>query len=67
VSGVLIERVSCCTTNPYGRTAAEQAEIAYHVQTVEPLLRKTATIELDGQASVSELADAVEGLIGSTP
>jgi len=60
---ILIERVSSRTTNPYGRTAAEQAEIAYYVQAVEPLLRKTATIELDGQASISELAGAVEGLI----
>ena len=53
---VLIERVSARTTNPYGQTAGEQAEIAQYVQTVEPLLRKTATIELDGQASVNELA-----------
>jgi len=60
---ILIERVSSRTTNPYGRTAAEQAEIAYYVQTVEPLLRKTATIELDGQTSISELADAVAELI----
>jgi len=60
---ILIERVSSRTTNPYGRTADEQAEIAQYVQTVEPLLRRTATIELDGRASVNELAGAVENLI----
>jgi shikimate kinase len=60
---VLIERVSSRTTNPYGRTAAEQAEIERYVQTVEPLLRKTATLELDGQDSVNELARRVEDLI----
>jgi shikimate kinase len=59
---VLIERVSSRTTNSYGQTADEQAEIAHYVQTVEPLLRRTATTELDGQASVSELAAAVEEL-----
>jgi shikimate kinase len=59
---VLIQRVSSRTTNSYGQTADEQAEIAQYVQTVEPLLRKTATTELDGQASVSELAAAVEEL-----
>lgn len=59
---ILIERVSSRTTNPYGQAADEQAEIAQYVQTVEPLLRRTATIELDGQASVSELAGAVEEL-----
>src|SRR3984957_10614869 len=61
--GILIERVSSRTTNPYGQTADEQAEIAQYVQTVEPLLRRTATIELNAQASVSELASAVEDLI----
>jgi hypothetical protein len=65
--GVLIERVSSRTTNPYGRTADEQAEIARYVQTVEPLLRRTATIELDGQASIDELACAVEELTDNTP
>jgi shikimate kinase len=60
---ILIERVSSRTTNPYGQTADEQAEIAQYVQTVEPLLRRTATIELDSQASVNELAGAVEDLI----
>jgi dephospho-CoA kinase len=60
---VLIERVSSRTQNPYGRTAAEQAEIAQYVQAVEPLLRRTATIELDGRAGISELAAAVEELI----
>jgi dephospho-CoA kinase len=65
--GILIERVSSRTTNPYGQTADEQAEIARYVQTVEPLLRRTATIELDGQASIDELADAVEELTDNTP
>jgi shikimate kinase len=65
--GILIERVSSRTTNPYGQTADEQAEIARYVQTVEPLLRRTATIELDGQASMDELAGAVEELTGNAP
>jgi dephospho-CoA kinase len=65
--GILIERVSSRTTNPYGQTADEQAEIARYVQTIEPLLRRTATIELDGQASIDELADAVEELTDNTP
>jgi dephospho-CoA kinase len=60
---ILIGRVSSRTTNSYGQTADEQAEIAHYVQTVEPLLRNTATIELDGRASTNELAGAVEELI----
>jgi shikimate kinase len=60
---VLIERVSRRTNNPYGKTAEQQTEIAGYVRTVEPLLRQGATLELDGQQPVSELADAIENLI----
>lgn len=59
---VLIERVSRRTNNPYGRTAEQQAEIAGYVETVEPLLRQGATMELDGRKPVGELADLIEGL-----
>jgi shikimate kinase len=64
---VLIERVSRRTNNPYGRTAEQQAEIAQYVQTVEPLLRRGATLELDGRQPVSELADLIERLITRGP
>ena len=60
---VLIDRVSTRTNNPYGSTAEQRAEIAHFVDTVEPLLRRDATVELDGRRPVAELADAVEGLV----
>lgn len=59
---VLIDRVSTRTNNPYGRSADQQAEIRRYVVTVEPLLRRGATLELDGRSAVGELADAIEGL-----
>lgn len=62
---VLIERVSRRTDNPYGRSAAEQDEIRRYAVEVEPLLRQSAHVELDGRRSVDDLADAVESL-GST-
>ncbi|THJ65776.1 ATP-binding protein [Arthrobacter echini] len=62
---VLIERVSSRTNNPYGRAAEEQLVIRRQVLDVEPLLRKGATLELDGRRPVSELADEVERLISS--
>jgi len=49
--------------NPYGRTPEQQAEIAEYVRTVEPLLRRGATAELDGRREVSDLADAIEKLV----
>jgi shikimate kinase len=60
---VLLERVRTRTTNPYGRSAQEQAEIAAYVESVEPLLRRGASLELDGRRPVAELADAVEALL----
>jgi hypothetical protein len=55
--------VSRRTGNPYGRTAEQQAEIANYVRAVEPLLRRGATLEFDGEQPVGALADAIEQLI----
>jgi shikimate kinase len=63
---VLMQRLRDRTNNPYGRSSAERAETARYVETVEPLLRRGATVELDGRRPVAELADAVEQLV-STP
>jgi dephospho-CoA kinase len=60
---VLIERVTGRTNNPYGRTAEQRAEIERYVRTVEPLLRRGATLELDGRRPLAELAAAVEALV----
>jgi len=59
---VLLERVQN-RSNPYGATAEQRAEIAGYVDTVEPLLRRGATSELDGRRPVAELADVVEGYL----
>jgi shikimate kinase len=60
---VLLDRVSTRTTNPYGTTPEQQAEIAHYVDSVEPVLRRGATLELDGRRPPSELADIVAGLV----
>ncbi|ACZ21381.1 shikimate kinase [Sanguibacter keddieii DSM 10542] len=59
---VLLERVALRTDNPYGRTADDQEEIRRLTTEVEPLLRQTADVELDGRHPVGALADAVEAL-----
>jgi shikimate kinase len=60
---VLLKRVSARTSNPYGRAKSDRDEIAGYIQTVEPLLRRGATHELDGQRPASELADEIEALL----
>jgi shikimate kinase len=59
----LLDRVRTRTTNPYGRTPAQAAEIRQNLRDVEPLLRRGATVELDGRRPVEELADAVDELL----
>ena len=63
---VLVERVSARTNNPYGKTPEQQAEIARYVDTVEPLLRRRATLELNGQRPATDLADVIEDLVTRT-
>ena len=62
---VLLRRVAERTNNPYGQLPADRAKIAGYVETVEPLLRRSATVELDGRRPVTELADTIEQLLRS--
>jgi shikimate kinase len=62
---MLLERVRVRTNNPYGKTAEHQADIARYVAEVEPLIRRTATLELDGLLTISVLADRVENCLRS--
>jgi shikimate kinase len=62
---VLLDRVARRTNNPYGRTAEHRAQIERYVVDVEPLLRRGATVELDGRRPVGDLADIVERLVTS--
>ncbi|WP_078307172.1 MULTISPECIES: AAA family ATPase [unclassified Mycobacterium] len=59
---VAIVRVSTRTNNPYGQTETERAQIARYTEEVEPLLRQSATVELDGRLPVAELAERVGAL-----
>lgn len=59
----LLDRVAQRTSNPYGKRREEQREIAGYLDTVEPLLRRGATLELDGRAEPGSLVAAVEMLL----
>ncbi|WP_284690522.1 AAA family ATPase [Gulosibacter massiliensis] len=59
---VLIERISSRTNNPYGRTLEQQGEVRRYVADVEPLLRRGASLELDGRHPVADFADSIEAL-----
>jgi shikimate kinase len=56
---ILAARLTTRTTNPYGKEPAELAETLEYVQTVEPLLRASATLEVVTTVPVSQVADIV--------
>jgi hypothetical protein len=64
---VLLDRVGMRTNNRYGHAPEQRAEIVGYVATVQPLLRRGATLELDGRRQPAELADIIESLVARVP
>lgn len=60
---VMLARVKERTTNQYGKTEAEKAEIIRYTETVEPLLRAGADIVLDTRAPLGEVVGRVLALL----
>jgi dephospho-CoA kinase len=56
---VILERVASRTTNDYGKAPGELDLIRFHLETVEPLLRATATHELDASKPLDDVVDAL--------
>lgn len=56
---VMITRLANRTNNPYGQTAEQRAEAVAYKETVEPLLRNLATIEIDTRAPLDEVVATV--------
>jgi dephospho-CoA kinase len=61
---VLLARIAARTDNPYGKSPAERAAVLDHLEHVEPLLRATATAEIDASAPVEEVVQRLEQLPG---
>ena len=55
----LVQRLRTRTTNPYGKDPAEVAETLGYLETVEPLLREAATLEVVTTIPVAQVADIV--------
>ena len=58
-AAVLVERLRTRTTNPYGKDPAQIAETLEYLDTVEPLLREAATLEVVTTIPVGRVADIV--------
>lgn len=60
----MLERIEMRTSNPYGKSDAEQAEIIETYESVLPLLKKRATLIMDTtHKSVQEVCDQIEALL----
>jgi dephospho-CoA kinase len=57
---VILQRVAVRETNDFGKSEAERERILRDLETVEPLLRRGATDEIDTQSSLGEVVDALE-------
>ena len=54
---MLKTRIATRDTNDYGKTAEQLTEILSFVETVEPLLAKTSTAEIDTSGALVDVAD----------
>ena len=59
---VLLARIAARVSNPYGKNPAERDLILKHVADVEPLLRATATVEVDASVPLSQVVLQLEAL-----
>jgi shikimate kinase len=59
---VLLHRIATRATNPFGKDPTERERVLADIATVEPLLRRTATVVISTEAPVEDVADAVEAL-----
>jgi len=62
---LMIERLATRTTNPYGTEPGELAMVLQHKQTVEPMLRRVASLEVDTTVSVERVVETILGLVQS--
>ncbi len=56
---VLVQRLTTRTNNPYGKSSIELAETLRFLRTVEPMLRRRATLEIDTTASLAQVITAI--------
>ena len=59
---VLLERIEARTNNPYGKTSTERQMVLRDLVEVEPLLRRTCTVEIDAAKPLSEVVEQLSQL-----
>ena len=62
-SEVIVERLATRTNNPYGKRPEELADVLRYVERLEPILRKSASHEIDASASLDKVVAQVLELV----
>lgn len=62
---VIAERLRTRTTNDYGKLPGEAARVLAQKESIEPLLRRIATHEIDTQAPLNEVVATILNLLAS--
>lgn len=63
---VILRRVQSRVNNSFGHTMKERSQILADIAEVEPLLRRAATHEVRTDRPLSEVVDAVAGIVSGT-
>nr|HET6904039.1 AAA family ATPase [Ktedonobacteraceae bacterium] len=66
-TSVIVERLRTRSTNQYGKRPDEVARVLSLVESVEPLLRRTAGYEIDTNGPLEEVVTALLRLVQSQP
>lgn len=56
---LIVERLATRTNNPFGKDPDELARVLWDLKTIEPLLRRGASLEIDTSAPLTEVVDTI--------
>lgn len=59
---VMLARITNRTSNPYGKSREERAAVLRNLALIQPLLRRSATVEIDTTVAVEDVVRQLEAL-----
>ncbi|MEU7328897.1 hypothetical protein [Streptomyces parvus] len=64
---VMLERIGTRDTNPFGKTAEQRDQIVADTAEAEPLLRVSATVEINNLKPLADVVDQLAAFAGPSP
>ena len=60
---LILERLATRTNNPFGKTARQRAKILNDLDVYEPILRESATLEVDTSQPIDRVVEEILGVL----